>query len=414
MNPSVATTSHSDCQQRQSLEMAFDEFNRLSRQLQQSYEDLQQRTGELNLNWMPYAQTRSVANQSPLASRIEILLATLPAGVVVINRKGIILTANRAAEQFFGAHLPGKDLQQVMNEYVSHSEAQDVFLHDGNVLSISRKSLAEEEGEIIVFSDVSHNRRLQDIAGRQTRLAAMGQMAAGLAHQLRTPLASAILYVSQLEQARHLPDMHFKVSDKIRSSLRYIEKLINDMLLYAKGGEFSATSFSLHQLMVSFQARVEVRLLQTGTQLILQKPQTDQILRGSQDALVSVLVNLAENAMQVCENKCVIELSVRQQNEYLIISLRDNGPGMSRDMQAHIFEPFYSQRNGGTGLGLAVAQSIAQAHHGDLLCKSELGHGSTFFLCLPLDQGEQFIPSGPDVKTSVNMSSGVQHEQCRK
>ena len=101
---------------------------------------------------------------------------------------------------------------------------------------------------------------------------------------------------------------------------------------------------------------------------------------------------------------------MRQQNEYLILSLRDNGPGMSRDMQAHIFEPFYSQRNGGTGLGLAVAQAIAQAHHGDLLCKSELGQGSTFFLCLPLDQGEQFIPSGPDVKMSVTMSSGVKHE----
>jgi two-component system, sensor histidine kinase FlrB len=335
----------------------------------------------------------------------------LPAGVVVVNRAGIILTANRAAEHFFGAHLPGKNLQQVMNERVSHREAQDIFLHDGSVLSISRKSLADEEGEIIVFSDISHNRRLQEMAGRQTRLAAMGQMAAGLAHQLRTPLASAMLYVSQLEQARQRPDMHAKATDKIRSSLRYLEKLINDMLLYAKGGEFSATSFSLHQLLVSFQARIEARLLQTGTQLVLHKPQTDQILRGSQDALVSVLMNLADNAMQVCESNCVLELSARQQNEYLIISLRDNGPGMSRDMQAHIFEPFFSQRNGGTGLGLAVAQAIAQAHHGDLLCKSEPGQGSTFFLCLPLNQGEQFIPSGPDARMSVTMASGVKHEQ---
>ncbi|HEX5637736.1 MAG TPA: ATP-binding protein [Gammaproteobacteria bacterium] len=403
MIPSVATTGHNEHPQRESLEMAFDEFNRLSRQLQQSYEDLQQRTGELNLNWLPHTEA---------GSRIEVLLATLPAGVVVTNRSGVILTANRAAEQFFGAHLSGKNLQQVLQECASHSEAQDVFLHDGSVLSISRKSLAEEDGEIIVFSDVSHNRRLQEMAGRQTRLAAMGQMAAGLAHQLRTPLASAMLYVSQLEHARHRPDLHFKVNDKIRSSLRYIEKLINDMLLYAKGGEFSATSYSLHHLLVSFQARIEARLLQTGTQLVLHKPENDQILRGSQDALVSVLVNLAENAMQVCESGCVLELSVRQQAEYLIISLRDNGPGMSRDMQAHIFEPFYSQRKGGTGLGLAVAQAIAQAHHGDLLCKSELGQGSTFFLCLPLDQGEQFIPSGPAVKMSVNLSSGVQHEPC--
>lgn len=401
MNPTADSKSRSGHHQRQSLKGAFDEFNRLSRQLQQSYEDLQQRTGELNLNWLHQPEAAPKTKHGALASRIEVLLATLPAGVVVVNSAGIILTANSAAEQFFGAHLPGKNLQQVMAECVSHSEAHDVFLKEGSVLSVSRKSLAEEEGEIIVFSDVTHNRRLQEIAGRQTRLAAMGQMAAGLAHQLRTPLASAMLYVSQLEQARHRPDMHFKVADKIRSSMRYLEKLINDMLLYAKGGEFAATSFSLHQLLVSFQARIEARLLQTGTQLIFNKPEADQILRGSQDALVSVLINLAENAMQVGTVPCVLELSARQQNEYLIISLRDNGPGMSRDMQAQIFEPFFSQRSGGTGLGLAVAQSIAQAHNGDLLCKSETGQGSTFFLCLPLDQGEQFIPSGPEMKMSV-------------
>ena len=410
MNPSVANIVQNQHPERQSLKAAFDEFNRLSRQLQQSYEDLQQRTGELNLNWLPHPEFNS-DKHGPLASRIEVLLATLPVAVIVVNQSGIIMTANSSAEQFFGAHLPGRILQQLMQEYVSHSEAQDVFLHDGSVLSMSRKSLAEDEGEIIVFSDVTHNRRLQEMAGRQTRLAAMGQMAAGLAHQLRTPLASAMLYVSQLEPARQRPDLHIKVTEKVRSSLRYLEKLINDMLLYAKGGDFSTSRFSLHQLLVSFQARIEARLLQTGSQLILQKPQADQILRGSQDALVSVMLNLAENALQVSGQQCVIELSIRQQNEYLIISLRDNGPGMSRDTQAHIFEPFYSQRSGGTGLGLAVAQAIAQAHHGDLLCKSELGQGSTFYLCLPLNQGEQFIPSGPDVKLTVEMASGVNDEQ---
>jgi two-component system, sensor histidine kinase FlrB len=409
MNPSVATQSLRQHHERESLKAAFDEFNRLSRQLQQSYEDLQQRTGELNLNWLPHPEFNT-ARHGPLASRIEVLLATLPVAVIVINHAGIITTTNSAAEQIFGTHLPGKILQQLMQQYVSHSEAQDIFLNDGTVLSMNRKALADAEGEIIVFSDVTHNRRLQDMAGRQTRLAAMGQMAAGLAHQLRTPLASAMLYVSQLQSARQRPDLHIKVTEKVRSSLRYLEKLINDMLLYAKGGDFSATQFSLHQLLVSFQARIEARLLQTGSQLILQKPHADQILRGSQDALVSVLLNLAENALQVCAQDCVIELSLRQQDEYLIIAVRDNGPGMSRDIQAHIFEPFYSQRNGGTGLGLAVAQAIAQAHHGDLLCKSELGQGSTFYLCLPLNQGEHFIPSGPDVKLTVEMASGVVHE----
>lgn len=407
MIPSAATFAQH--QQRLSLKAAFDEFNRLSRQLQQSYEDLQQRSGELNLTWLQ-APAFGMQQHSSLASRIEVLLATLPVAVIVVNPIGIIVSVNHAAEQLLGSHLPGKILQQVFDECISHSEVQDIFLHDGNVLSIKRKSL-EDEGEIIVLSDVTHNRRLQEIAGRQTRLAAMGQMAAGLAHQLRTPLASAMLYVSQLQTARQQPDIHDKAAEKIRSSLRYLEKLVNDMLLYAKGGEFAATRFSLHQLLVSFQARIESRIIQTGSQLQLLKPGADQMLRGSQDALVSVLLNLAENALQVSEHECVIKISAQQQNEFLIISVKDNGPGMTRDLQTHIFEPFYSQRNGGTGLGLAVAQAIAQAHHGDLLCKSEPGHGSTFYLCLPLNQGEQFLPSGAGADSAVQaMTSGVTHE----
>ena len=406
MNPSAASTVQRQQHERQSLKAAFDEFNRLSRQLQQSYEDLQQRTGELNLNWLPHPEFQT-DNNSPLTSRIEILLATLPVAVIVINASGIIITANRSAQQILGSHLPGKALQQLLQECVSHSEAQDLFLKNGTVLSMNRKPLAEDEGEIIVLSDITHTRRLQEISGRQTRLAAMGQMAAGLAHQLRTPLASAMLYVSQLETARLRPELHSKATEKVRSSLRYLEKLVNDMLLYAKGGDFSGSQFSLHQLLVSFQARIEARLLQTGSQLQLHKPEVDEVLRGSQDALVSVLLNLAENALQVSEQHCVMDLSICQQNEYLIISLRDNGPGMSRDIQAHIFEPFYSQRDGGTGLGLAVAQAIAQAHHGDLLCKSEPGQGCTFYLCLPLNQGEHFIPSGSNVDVTVNRMSGV-------
>jgi two-component system sensor histidine kinase FlrB len=391
MNPTATASIQPLNRRRQSLKAAFEEFNRLSRQLQHSYEALQQRTGELSLAWL---------NQDkPSASRLEALLAALPAGVVVVDGAGVIHTANRAAEEFFGQILPGQNIHTLMSAQVSYSEGQDVLLHDGRVLTISRQPLAAEDGEIILFTDVSHTRRLQTMASRQSRLAAMGQMAAGLAHQIRTPLSSAMLYVSQLDQfhrdqPQQRPELHAKATEKIRASLRYVEKLVNDMLLYAKGGEFSTEQFSLHQLLVAFQARIEARVAQSGTQLILNKPHTDVALRGSLHALVSVLMNLAENAMQMCEISCVLEITTSQQDDYLVIAVRDNGPGIARDMQAHIFEPFFSQRSGGTGLGLAVAQAIAQAHHGDLLFKSEPGQGSTFYLCLPLNQGEQFLPSG--------------------
>ena len=127
MNPSAASTVQRQQHERQSLKAAFDEFNRLSRQLQQSYEDLQQRTGELNLNWLPHPEFQT-DNNSPLTSRIEILLATLPVAVIVINSSGIIITANRSELAYSG------------DSFVAHSFG----VHAHSLISIQYRETSSE------------------------------------------------------------------------------------------------------------------------------------------------------------------------------------------------------------------------------------------------------------------------------
>ncbi|MFW2373609.1 MAG: sensor histidine kinase [Gammaproteobacteria bacterium] len=396
MVASTQLTNISNMQDPQSLMTAFEQFGRLSEQLQQSYQDLDRRTAELTeeLATARDERLKQLAEKEKLADRLETLLGALPAGVVVINEQGMIQTANAAAESFFEQSLHNKNWQHILKTSIQRTEAQDIILKNGRTLGFSKNKLEADNGEIILINDFTHMRMLQDLADRQNRLAAMGQMAAGLAHQLRTPLSSAVLYASQLEKNLQQDQHSNKAIGKIRTSLRYLEKLINDMLMYAKGGEFIDKSFSLNQLLVSFNARLETRLQQTQTDLkIINKTQGIE-LNGSMDALVSILINLADNAIQVCDKSCELLLNVYLQNEHLILAVSDNGPGLSDEQQLHVFEPFYSDRDGGTGLGLAVAQAIAQAHHGDLLVKSTLGNGCTFYLCLPLQQGEQFLPSG--------------------
>jgi len=385
----------------QTLMAAFQQFSHLSEQLQTSYQALDLRTEELTreLATARNERLKQLAEKEKLADRLEKLLAALPAGVIVVNTKGIIQTANTAAEIIFDQSLEGKKWQHVLTVNVKRTDAQDIILKNANVISMTSQTLESDEGEIILINDVSHTRMLQNLADRQNRLAAMGQMAAGLAHQLRTPLSSAVLYASQIANVNSA-DENFKTElqgravEKIRTSLRYLEKLINDMLMYAKGGEFAETSFLLNKLLVSFHSRIETQLQQNNAKLNVNNQMPGIFLKGSLDALVSVLTNLAENALQVCEEGCVIELNVYQQADFVILAMKDNGPGLTQEQQLHVFEPFYSERLNGTGLGLAVAQSIAQAHHGDLMVKSESENGCTFYLCLPLSQGEQFLPSG--------------------
>ena len=379
-----------------SLVTAFEQFSRLSEQLQQSYEDLDQRALELTeqLAAAHSERLQQLAEKEKLADRLEKLLAALPAGVIVVNKQGMIQSANRAADSFFEQPLQGRSWPQLLQQSVRTREAQDLVLHNGRTLTMNQQSLDSDDEEIILINDVSHNRMLQNLADRQKRLAAMGQMAAGLAHQLRTPLSSAMLYSSQISAEHINPQQQQRALEKIRASLRYLEKLINDMLMYAKGGEFANASFSIGKLLIAFNSRFEARLQQTRSQLEISCSSGNVSLRGSMDALVSVLINLAENAIEACEHGCEIELKVYQQENYLILAMHDNGPGLTAEQQLHIFEAFYSDKSTGTGLGLAVAQAIAQAHQGDLLVKSEPGLGSTFYLCLPLEQGEQFLPSG--------------------
>jgi len=424
------------------LVAAFEQFGRLSDQLQQSYNELDKRAAELT-EQLASAQTerlRELAEKEQLAHRLETLLDALPAGVLLVDDKGIIQTANPAAARFFERELTGIQWRKVYTKSVAKHTEQDLHLNSGRILSLKSQSLEEQsfadsQGEIILLDDVTEQRLFEGLANRESRLAAMGQMAAGLAHQLRTPLASAILYASQLNQAstnsgEHYSPMQKKAADKVGTCLRYLEKLINDMLMYAKGGEFSEHQFPLDELLVMFNMRIEHQLKQHRAQLNIDSKLNAIKLTGSVDALVSVLINLAENAMQACgrpdcsneddENKaemgkvCRLKLKVYQQSDYLIIAMHDNGPGLSVKQQSKIFQPFFTDREGGTGLGLAVAQSIVQAHHGDLLVRSQPGNGSIFYICLPLNRNEQFLASGQNYNVNVSRCmSNSPHNKCK-
>ncbi|VAW59171.1 Flagellar sensor histidine kinase FleS [hydrothermal vent metagenome] len=405
------------------LVAAFEQFGRLSDQLQQSYQELDSRAAELTeqLASAQNERLKQLAEKEQLANHLQTLLNALPAGVLLVDEKGVIKTANPAAELFLEQSLVNKEWQRVYMHAVSRQTEQDLYLNSGRVLSLKKQPLSEVEnksnsnenkqGEIILLDDVTEQRMLESLADRQNRLAAMGQMAAGLAHQLRTPLASAVLYASQLNQFTADNPRENKAVEKIRTCMRYLEKLINDMLMYAKGGEFAEQQFKLNDLLVTFNTRIEHRLKENNIQLNIISQLNDFKLTGSLDALVSVLINLVENAMQACQENCEINLEVYQQADHLILAVHDNGPGLNVEQQSKIFQPFFTQSEGGTGLGLAVAQSIVQAHHGDLLVKSTPEKGASFYICLPLNRGEQFLASGQTTTINPENEKQFNNEQ---
>jgi two-component system sensor histidine kinase FlrB len=228
--------------------------------------------------------------------------------------------------------------------------------------------------------------RLREEAERNKRLAAMGEMAAQLAHQLRTPLAAALLYAGNLE----LPDLpeaaRLSIAQKTVGRLKHLERLIQDTLLFARGEVLGRETFPVADLLIELAHTLEPLARSRGIEFSIAAASVDAQLTGNRKALAGALTNLAENALQAVDkvDGGAVTLAARQSGQQMVLAVRDNGPGMAPEVVSRLFEPFFTTRSDGTGLGLAIARGVARAHGGGIDVHSEPGVGTEFIITLPI------------------------------
>ena len=374
-----------------SLKQAFAVFNRLSGQLTESYRQLEKRVADLNaeLQAARDERLRELDEKERLASRLSLLLEVLPGGVIVLDGEGIIRECNPAAEALLGQPLLGVAWSEVIARAFAPrgDDGHEVSLADGRRVNISTCPLGAEPGQILLITDVTEMRRLQDRLTRQQRLAAMGETAASLAHQIRTPLASALLYASNLKRPRMDDGQRRQVAEKIFSRLHHLEQLVDNMLVYARGGKSGEESFTADVLLGELQQLLEAQLHSSRTRFEWKDETGGRRLYANRQMILSGLINLAVNAIQAMGEDGELRVeAVTDGDDRLVLRIRDNGPGISREQQERLFDPFYTTRKDGTGLGLAVVQAIARAHKGEVTLESEPGRGSIFSMHLPVFQ----------------------------
>ena len=373
----------------QALEEAFHTFNRLSGQLADSYQALELRVANLNeeLNHAHDERFKELTEKERLANRLSSLLDALPGGVVVLDQQGVVAEYNPVAAELLGEPLQGLAWQLVIKRVFAPrgDDGHDVSLNDGRRVNISTCPLGSEPGQILLITDVTEVRKLQDRLSQHQRLAAMGEMAASLAHQIRTPLSSAILYSSRLKH-QHVSDQERQhCGEKIISRLRHLEHVVNDMLLYARGARPGTERFSVEELFTDVLLSVENQLDACSVDMSVLDETKNSGLTGNRQMLVSALINLIVNAIQSVEGGGLISMAAtRLSDKVLQIRIRDNGRGFSPEEKLKAFEPFFTTRKEGTGLGLAVVDTIISAHDGDISLESTKGQGSCFTIQLPL------------------------------
>ncbi len=375
----------------QGLKDAFAIFNQLSSQLTESYQQLETRVADLNqeLQAARDERIRELTEKERLASRLSLLLDVLPGGVIVLDGEGVIRENNPAAEELLGQPLLGIAWSEVIARAFAPrcDDGHEVSLVDGRRVNISTCPLGTEPGQILLITDVTEMRMLQDRLTQQQRLAAMGETAASLAHQIRTPLSSAMLYASNLKRPQMDDGSRRQVAEKIFSRLRHLEQLVDNMLVYARSGKSGEEFFTADVLLADLQQVLEAQLQSSHTRFEWKDKTAGQRLYGNRQMILSGLINLAVNAIQAMQEQGELraQASVDEAGQ-LELCIEDDGPGIPLAVRGKLFDPFYTTRKDGTGLGLAVVQAIARAHKGEVKLVSTLGKGSVFSLHLPILQ----------------------------
>lgn len=373
------------------LQRAFAMFNQVSAELTQAYEALQGRVASLTeeLAIANGELRRQFEEKEALSERLSSLLDALPAGVVLLDAGAVVVAANPAALAMFGKDTLGRHWGDVVRDHLEPTLTVGEWLLGERRVSMAESLLPSAGGRIMLVHDVTAAHRMQADLERSQRLAAMGEMAASLAHQLRTPLAAALLHTANLGQPGLSDDLRARFSAKASGQLRRLERLIQDVLLFARGESIGRDVIVAGDLLAEAAQTVEPLMREHGLAFSVADDCAGAVVVGGRKALFGALVNLLENAMQATPAGGKICLSGNRRGDLLAIGVRDSGPGIDRATQARIFEPFFTTKGQGTGLGLAIALGVARAHGGAIELLSEPGAGAEFVITLPIVPAEQ-------------------------
>ncbi|HEY6332171.1 MAG TPA: ATP-binding protein, partial [Blastocatellia bacterium] len=338
---------------------------------------------------------------------LKSLLDSLVSGVVVIANEGLVTIANRSMVEQAG--FDGRDpvgvgykdlfrdnesLTQIISErlergipnhrYCGRVEMADRRLFDTYASPLSVRG--EQQGLILVFVDVTEMDKAQRELTRNRTLSAVGQMTAQVAHEIKNPLGSINLAIDLLRRrSTAMSEDELEVIGVIERSIRHLGRIVGELLEFSRPKDLNLARININRMLDDVLPMVADR--SSAKNIIFEKEFSDSLPAGEYDEseLRKLFINLIINAIDASEPGQTIELRTRlDESGNLVVEVEDHGCGMDAETERRLFEPFYTTKKMGTGLGMAIAKKIAELHRGDLSVKSQKGKGTTISVRLPL------------------------------
>ena len=314
------------------------------------------------------------------------VFSALPSAVVVIDEGGIIRRANHSAGELLDCpELEGKRWLEVLATAFSprNDDGREISTRTGRRLQVT--TLPLRAGQLIHMTDLTETRLLQDKLAHMERLSSLGRMAASLAHQIRTPLSAAILYAANLGNSNLMPSARKRFQEKLMGRLEALEAQVSDILMFARSNEQTVSELDAVSLLTATVSNVTAVVTKAQVLLETEAPSGPLPILGNASALTGALSNLIANAVEAGATHIKVRLSCADGKVSLAVA--NNGPAIPADLRTKIFEPFFTSKSSGTGLGLAVVTAVTKVHQGTLTLGSwEPPFDTVFTLTIPLYQ----------------------------
>lgn len=326
----------------------------------------------------------------------ENILQSVPSGVISVDNSMRIKSINQAAERILGINAKeviDRDFTEVFNEplitlvkshkTVSREEYPYVTRDDRHIwLGVTTSQLKNAAGEVIglifVFTDLTDIKALQEQVELKKRLTQLGEMSAGISHELRNSMSVISGYAKLL--SRKVETSNRAAVDAILKEIKNMDKILSELLAFAKPTVLNTSDIDLNRLIqetvasaVGNNDAIKVRINTEGSIFV----KADEVL------LKQAFTNILINAVEAMPEGGSLEIESRKLKDRAVISIRDTGQGIPKDIREKIFLPFYTTKQRGIGLGLALVQKIILSHGGSIEVDSIEGEGTTFKITLP-------------------------------
>jgi two-component system sensor histidine kinase FlrB len=334
-----------------------------------------------------HSNTDDIFELKEQIKQLNQVIDVMPTGMIILDGNGVVVKINDVARELLDEPILGQPWFNVIKRSFKPraDDWHEVSLNDGRRVKLEITALGDQPGQLIMITDLTETRLLQDKLGQLQRLSSLGRMVSTLAHQIRTPLSAAMLYGANLQNKKITAESRESFQEKLMTRLQDLEQQVNDMLLFAKSGKQQVVEpLSINELLKNSVQSIDAIVKKENAKITFKLCETDCQILGNQSALVGAIQNLVLNSIQVIKEGAEIELTSYCKDGYALLSVRDNGKGIDKELADKIFEPFYTSRSQGTGLGLAVVKSVANAHQGDVKLVSQAGEGAHFCIHIPL------------------------------